>query len=551
MLRRMPVLALSLALLVSAAAPAFARELFSREDGAVRELVDLYAQASRIFPVSRFPMSRKELAAVADRLAEAVPSLSDKIQDYEGRYLSGDKGALGIEGSIGAAYDQSLESRKFSFDGAPFYRSLDTAKNFRFADPFASTGGALSIGGKAEIALRADIMRRFNSDPASSTNWFSSDPGTPIGIENDFVQEGYLWYDFDPLTLQFGRASANMGSMRDSLEVSDRIPYLDELRLILPMGPASIDLIVASLETRASKEEIAELPVFDIPSDAGLIARNEIRSMSLLSVHRFEWAFPRARFALSEQYVVSRRNNSYSLGDFFPVFNWHQSDLTPNNVTIYLDADVALFQDARIMCQFGLDDFNAGTVGIGDDSTPTIPAGMLAFEYSPEIAGTKADFYLEGGATHYLWGNYDNYGVSNGTTDVYSYLARNIYRWRLYVDGDTIDMPLTSPYGPGAEWAKLEVSTGTLWGVVKPKLTILLLSMNDLANLVTTKYVNDPAVSNAPRTDTLAVGITMDAHFLKYCSASVAPALYFQGGNVTSELTFSLRIGAKGSAALR
>jgi hypothetical protein len=537
------------ALLLAAAPAAFAHELFGRSDEAVTVLARLYASACHVFPLTTFPASRRELAEAADALAEENPALADAVQDYEGRFLSGERGVASVEGTVAADISYRLETESFSFDpaGTPFYRSLDAVRLFRYADPLLSGGAKLSMGDKAELSVRADIMRRVNDAPYSPSNWISGDAGTPVAIENNFVQEGYLWYDFEPLSLLFGRASAHFGPMRDSLMVSDRIPYLDQLRLDLPLGPAKLNMLVASLETRASNQEQAEIAAAYSGTDFDLISHNIVEATSFLAIHRFEWDFPRVRLGIAGQCIVSRANNSYTLGDFFPVFSWHQGDLTPNNMCLLFDADVALFRDARLMAQFGVDDINAGDfgIGIGDDSIPTIPAGILALEYSPEIDGLQTDFYLEGGATHYLWGNFNLSGYTAGNTDVYSYLARSIYRWRLYVDGDSVDMPLSSPYGPGAIWCQLEASTGELLGCLRPTLSVLWLSLNDEANLVTTKYAADSSVANASRTNTLAIGLGADFSCFKYFTASVSPILFFQGGKIYGEATLSLRVGTE------
>jgi hypothetical protein len=57
-------------------------------------------------------------------------------------------------------------------------------------------------------------------------------------------------------------------------------------------------------------------------------------------------------------------------------------------------------------------------------------------------------FEATAGNTHYLWGSFDpNY-----------YLSRAIYRIRL--DGGTLAMPLTSPFGPGCSWITAEANLG-------------------------------------------------------------------------------------------
>ena len=63
------------------------------------------------------------------------------------------------------------------------------------------------------------------------------------------MSKGYLWYNFDPLQVEFGRDVVHFGPLRSSLLPSDRLPFMDLLRLTLPLGRLSMDLMISSLES--------------------------------------------------------------------------------------------------------------------------------------------------------------------------------------------------------------------------------------------------------------------------------------------------------------
>lgn len=96
------------------------------------------------------------------------------------------------------------------------------------------------------------------------------------------------------------------------------------------------------------------------------------------------------------------------LGDFFPVFSWHQSDFAPNNLCLVFDADLVPFPEFRVMFQYGLDDINIIFAGVADEPIPTIDGLIFGLEYTRQLPFAGFTAYGEIGYTHYLWGSYNN-----------------------------------------------------------------------------------------------------------------------------------------------
>jgi len=202
-------------------------------------------------------------------------------------------------------------------------------------------------------------------------------------------------------------------------------------------------------------------------------------------LHRLSWDFGALRVGVAENCLLARRNNRVTVTDFLPLVSWHQASVMPNNVTFLFDAAWEPLPGLTLAAQGGFDDINANLFGVGDSDVPTIGACVLGGRYEAGTAsGGAVDAYLEAGYTHYLWGNFSAYRQGD-ITDV-DPLARAIYRFRLNAGGALL--PLTSPYGPGALWLRLE--GGTRLGASGPRVgaELLLLGKNREANLVDTLY---------------------------------------------------------------
>jgi hypothetical protein len=375
-------------------------------------------------------------------------------------------------------------------------------------DPLADLA-LMYEGTAADLGVVARLERAYRKDPWLPSNLPGSEPGDPLTLENKFVREGWLSLDLGAVRADLGRMPVHLGPLEGGLLASSRLPYLDALRLRVPMGRLAMDSIIASIESRGSFDDV--LP-YSPDVDGPLI---------LYSLHRFEYAFRAFRLGFAGQQVVARENNAFVLADIFPVFSWHQSDLVPNNLSIVLDAEAVPLPGLRLMAELGFDDINLTSLGQADSGVPTITALVAGAEYLLRLGSADVRFRAEGGATHYLWGNFETPAVDPEISKA----GRAIYR--LWAEDGSLRLPLTSPYGPGVRW--------TLVGVefrVPPSLeagvTFRWLSRNTLADLVTTPYEASSAVANAPRTDTLSLLASAQWRPWRWLEVSIEPSGHFQ-----------------------
>jgi len=134
---------------------------------------------------------------------------------------------------------------------------------------------------------------------------------------------------------------------------------------------------------------------------------------------------------------------------------------------------------------------------------PTVDAYLASLEFTFGLGDLAVDGIFEAGYTHYLWGNYDGYetgGVDRGA------LARAIGRYK--TDYGAMLLPLTSPYGPGAEWLKLDLDLTPRGSTLAFGFDALFLSKIPDANLVSTPFVRDDAMEAGPRSFLFETGVS-------------------------------------------
>jgi hypothetical protein len=190
----------------------------------------------------------------------------------------------------------------------------------------------------------------------------------------------------------------------------------------------------------------------------------------------------------------------------------------------------------------GFDDISARSLGLPDGDIPTIPAGIFQLEWSAASASLFQSYLLEGGYTHYLWGNFaytDNppewYGV---------YLARGIYRWT--PNKNAVLLPLTSPYGPGALWGKFRADFRFFRRHITAGAELLFLVKNSGANLVDTPYRADEGLNGYDRWF-LALDIPL-RYAWRNLGFSLSPALLWGSGGAALECTVGIRWSLEGSS---
>ena len=486
---------LAAALILLAAAGAAAQGYETEELGeAVRAR---YQEAGRVVPTVSWPASHRELRGYLVRLSGA--------------------GQAGFAGREPVELHAELTMQPAFFTGLP---TAQFREQLAVEDPL----GILELGmGRREgawIHAEGVLQREWRVD--SGTNVPVPQEGNILPFENNLLREGTLFLPVGPLDLAFGRQDLHLGPDElDSLSVSRRIPFLDALRATLRLGPLKMTSVTSTLENGQASPDVAQPAREDYGFNTTTI---------LYNIHYFEYAWEQLRLGLGSQVVIAREDNSFQLGDFFPVFSWHNADITPNNMSLVGDVTAAplpgLVPGLELFLQYGYDDISGEAFGFGDSEIPTIDAyiGGLRYRWRLEAAGAgerslargnparsgaagaaagiprpAPGLVLQGdllaGYTHYLWGAFDD-------TDG---LARAI--WRLEADGPRESMPLTSPYGPGAlwfraraggEWTPVE-GNGTGRGSLAGELSYRALGRIPGVSLYTIPYAADPALEGAAR----------------------------------------------------
>ena len=465
------------------ALPAHAQATYSPETPEVKALRDLHLQAGLAFPTTGFPASRHTLAEFAFRLAARVqdPGLQAQVVGYLAQ-LGYDPGEIELALVNRLTFEGYLRSGE---QGQPdvVREHLERARLWELTM-------AWTIPDRAGFLVEVLMHREYLEDlPPSNLPAFGL-PGNPVALENDNLGRGLLWYNFDPLQLYFGRERVHFGPLRSSLLPSSRIPYLDMVRLTLPLGSLTMDYMISSLPNRRG---IGDLDPVDPKGRGFAFNRNTI----FANIHRFEYHFGRLHAAVTGLGIFVRPNNAFALADFFPVASWHSIQYRPFNLSLVFDLEAVLFPGFRVMTQLGFDDVSLEGIGIGDAPIPTIPAVIAGFEYRRRLGAAAVHAYAEGGYTHYLWGNFDD---ESGAV-----LARALYRW--FLDRGNRLLPLTSPYGPGALWVLAEVGLEDLKGFSTALQAELVFTNPDVDLIDTPYFGSDPALGDlANKTGFVAVG---------------------------------------------
>jgi hypothetical protein len=522
-----------------------AQTLFMQDAAEVDQLAVIFVKAGRVFPTTSFPVSKAELARFADILAaNADDRTAQDLSEYRLQTLKFDTDQDWLATVGKANFEYTYRTQNISFDPGlhPELQVLDLRRLFLDRLPL----GALQLDYARDAGFELGIAARFARDyfmyPFNPTNLPESEPGAgdPVALENQNIMRGFLWYDFHPLQIELGRDKIQMGPSKSSLLPSADLPFLDMLRLRLPLGRLTGDLVISTLENRASGHDVTPNgsdPPFGL-------------SVILVAIHRYEYAFDTVRLGIAAICVYARNGNAFNLGDIFPVFSWHQADIGPNNTSFVADASWVPFSGFTLSAQVGLDDVNLSGAGINDSALPTIPAVIVNAAYLWGAApGLSIDFNCEAGYTHYLWGNF---ALDSSGADP---LARAIDRYRM--DGGVVILPLTSPFGPGATWVDLTASLrGLAW--LDASIRVRYFSrMTDPGtgqpvNLVDTLYARSGAIESAPHVDTWSVGCKLATLPFGFVRLSVEPTVYMQidnrSGTRTTWLGMALGAGIVGKS---
>lgn len=473
-----PVFLILCIFLLTVSAGAF--ETYVSGSKLVYNLNDLYVQAGRAFPTASFPVDKAELYSLALDLRRSADSraLRAGIDDYLAalNYAPEEREVVSEEG---AAYEHYFRGAE-----AVYTRDYDYFRSYMATEPFLTWALSAGSDGKTGIHVSAEIKQQADPDVYPDTNLFSGWEGNPVAVENYFITTGYFTHRSGDLLLQLGRTPVHFGAGDfSSMLPSDRLPYLDAFYYTWTMGPLKMSSFFSSLCNQAGDgEEIPDAAVFpDIAFDSTMI---------LAAMHRFEWAFERLRLGITGLHFSSRENNAFHLGDIFPVFSWHNGQVGVHNMSLVFEAGLVPFKGLELFAQAGYDDINSEDIsGVGDTDIPTIPAYILGAKYTHAPGNWKATYLLEGGYTHYLWGNFHEFDPNKG-----NYLSRAIYRYLR--DEEIILLPMTSPFGPGTIWLRgdADIQFHPAWSAGVRTETVF---KNTRADLVTTRYRADEEVADA------------------------------------------------------
>jgi len=486
--------------LISCSVLVGAFETYGTGSDYVDDLDKLYTQAGMVFPTASFPVDKEELYTYAVQLRRRCGSreIRTRIDKYlEDLAFTPDQREIVSQEQ--AAFEQYMRG------DSVYDRDFDYYRSYIEMTPFFSWALSAGTDGSTGIHVSAELMQQNNPAEFPDNNLFEHGEENPVAIENYFITSGYMTHRSGELLLQLGRTPVHFGgSGFSSLLPSDRLPYLDAFYYTWRFGPLKMTSFVSSLYNGAGASEIDDINDEGLPNILpivnGVIEYNDgsgdhfvafDSTMILTAMHRFEWAFERLRLGMTALHISSREYNAFHIGDIFPVFSWHNGEVGVHNMSLVLEASYIPISGLELYAQAGYDDINSEDItGVGDTSIPTIPGYILGTSYSHSINQIPVTYRLEGGFTHYLWGNFHDFDPERG-----NYLSRAIYRY-LRDEERIILLPLTSPYGPGAVWINggVDIEISPSWNITLAGETVF---RNTQANLVTTPYEASDEVAGA------------------------------------------------------
>lgn len=487
-------------LILISAAELGAYETYSTDAWQLIHLRELYARAGVAFPTGSFPVDIEELHEYALDLRSRLDSRKARAEvDSYLDQLQYEPAEAEIVSDLDFSYEQYFRGEDEWDTDYDYWRT--------YMDNPPAAAWSLSAGrdGGFGVHIAADFQAQHGREYPDN-NLYRSQDENPLSVENYFITRGYFCGRYGDLLVQLGRTPVHFGAAGFSTTMpSDRLPYLDALYYTWRLGPLKMTSYVGTLYNEAGSGEISDmagLPNIITPVDDGIIVYDDGvgnhtvafgRTIIFNSLHRFEWAFPKVRLGLSAHNVITRENNALHIGDMFPVFSWHNAQVGVHNMSLIAEIEYAVMPGLVLFGQAGYDDINSADIsGVGDTDIPTIDAYILGGEYKRLLFGGMFTVLLEGGTTHYLWGNFHEFDPERG-----NYLGRAIYRYLR--DEQIVLLPLTSPYGPGARWVR--GSLGYSW--LNTGLSLILngevISHNTAADLVSTAYEESETVSEADR----------------------------------------------------
>jgi len=542
-------------LLVFVAAPAMAHISYMPSSPEVQELLEIYAAAGRVFPSASFPMSKRDLHRFALEIRQARPALAPEIDLYL-EQLDFRPGEVTINAQLDTEFRGYLRSEDAQWINEELeYDSLDLERRYIQMPDFVSLALFSQQDDTGGMYISAGIKRRYERGELLNTNFLEFDPDRIIRADHYFIRRGYFFHYFGDMELLLGRNGVHLGAPEHStFMASERLPHIDSLTLRYRLGPIYMTSVSATLDNRRADGELepgseefcdafegAERfgqPACNPDGNDGYWPEEQLgfgKTVIYYGVHRFDYTRDTLRLGIAAQQFVARENNAFHLGDVFPVFSWHNTDVGSHNMDLIMDASWRPRPYWELFFQAGYNDIDASElVGIPDNAVPTIDAYLLGLSYRGPVASRRLRATAEVGYTHFLWGSNYDYNEERG-----NYLSRGVYRLRTH---GFYMMPMTSPYGPGTAWTRIRGEVGE-FGPVSFGLDLELLSRKDreLVNLVNTIYYPEDgdysAYEDASREINWRVAPQVKLQTKRFGSYFLEPAVHGWKDDVWWELT--------------
>lgn len=476
--------------------PPAGAEYFYAEGDEIAALEHVARRMGKTVPFSSYPVHGGDLLEFAEKLASdpAFPGLAGAdIEIFESLVsrLEDRRGGILLKGNLDLAYEHRFSSDSFTIDDPDAVPNAEDVRRvfLDFAPVAGFSAGAGTFDGPW-VAAQIDVRPAWTGDYSPMSNFLKE-----ADIAYDLLKRGVFAWNGRYLNFFAGRDTVHWGNSQGStLYASKLLPYLDSVRVNVPLGPFSFDYFLGTIMPRSSAHDVDEAANRDNHDSEGLgkyfgFGKSDNPSTILVAAHRFQWNFGRVKAGVGGTVIYARSNNQFLITDLLPVLIYHNADSVPNNLSLIFDVSWAIVPGLNLSVMAGLDDLNARVIGISDGSVPTIPGAVFQLEYSAAGDSFFQYYMLEGGYTHYLWGNFA-YSGNDDWRGVY--LARAVYRYIHF--NHAVLLPLTSPYGPGTLWLKLRGDFKFPARGIRAGAELLFLAKHGGVNLVDTPYLADGAL---------------------------------------------------------
>ena len=533
-------------------------EYYYQDDPELLALIHISHRMKKVCPFSSFPVHGSDILDFADSLL--VNPASSSLNEADLRMLEDlidglekqREGEIRIKGGLAAAYEHRFSTGAITVGDKTMPNAEDVRRAYLNFSPVLSLYAGIGTFNGIWVAGQVDLRPSWEDDFSPMNNFF-----TKVDICYDLVKRGVLAWNGAYLNLSLSRDTVHWGNPQGStLYPSALLPHMDGLNMNVPLGPFSFDYMLSTImPKRARFRDVDSAVKRDYPAAAVSFPNDPLGphfgfmkdesdgnpSVILMAAHRFQWNFGRVKAGAGGTIVYARGNNQFLITDFLPVIVYHNADSCPNNLAFIIDAQWTITSGLSLSAMFGFDDINAKAVGLNDGDIPTIPGGILQLEYSAGGKELFQSYMLEAGYTHYLWGNFAYTDKPESWYGVY--LARAIYRYT--PNRYAVLLPLTSPYGPGSLWGKLNGNVYFPGRHIRAGAEFLFLAKKSGVNLVDTPYVENKALRSF---DQFFFALELPLSYTwRYLEFFISPSLLWGSEGTALECTLGLRWSLEGS----